>query len=70
MVLEIRVFAETAVADVTLEGPGAVMDVHVRLEVSGRGEGLGAQTALVRLLLKQKNKNQFVTVRYTFFWRC
>lgn len=29
VVLEIGVFTESSVADVTLEGPGAVVDVHV-----------------------------------------
>jgi len=52
VVLEIGVFAETAVADVTLEGPRAVVHIHVRLEVAGRRERLGAQLALVRLLLR------------------
>lgn len=51
VVLEVGVFAEASVADVTLEGPGAVVDVHVGLEISGGWERLRAQTALVRLFL-------------------
>ena len=54
MVLEVGLLREPAAAHVTLEGPGAVVDVHVALEVAGSREGLGAQLALVRLLLKYK----------------
>jgi hypothetical protein len=53
VVLEVGVFAEPPVADVALEWPGPVVNVHVRLEVPWRREGLGAQTALVGLLLQQ-----------------
>lgn len=52
MVLEVGLLAETALADGALEGPGARVDVHVRLEVSRSREGLGAEVALVRLLLQ------------------
>lgn len=54
VVLEVRVLAEAARADVALERPRAAVHVHVRLEVARRREGLGAQGALVRLLLHGK----------------
>ena len=54
MVLEVCDFAESPVADVTSVGPGAVVDVHVGLEVPGRGETLLAEVTLVGLDLKKK----------------
>ena len=36
------------------------MDVHVRLEVARRREGLLADLALVRLLLKERGKEEFM----------
>lgn len=57
VVLEVGVFAEAPVADVAFERPRAVVDVHVRLEVARRRERLGAQTALVGLLLEQKRQS-------------
>ena len=38
--------------------PGSVVDVHVRLEVARRREGLLADLALVRLLLKERRGNE------------
>lgn len=35
MVLEVRLFAEAARADLTLEGPRSAVDVHVRAEIAG-----------------------------------
>ena len=52
MVLEVGEFGEPAVAHLTLVGPAAVMHLHVGLEVARGGERLGAQGALVRLLLE------------------
>ena len=54
MIFEIGLFAESPVADVALEGPGARVDVGVRLEIAGSRERLGAHRALVRLLLRRK----------------
>ena len=54
VVLQVGLLGEAAAADVALEGPRAVVHVHVALEVARRREGLGAQLALVRLLLKQE----------------
>ena len=54
MIFEIGLFAEAPVADVALEGPGARVDVGVRLEIAGSRERLGAHRALVRLLLRRK----------------
>lgn len=51
MVLEIGLLAEAPVANMTLKWPGAAVNVHVALEVTGRWERFGAQRALVRLLL-------------------
>lgn len=51
MVLEVGLLGEAAGADVAFEGPRATVHVHVRLEITGRGERLGAQAALVGLLL-------------------
>lgn len=60
MVLQIRVLAESPVADVTLERPRPVVHVHVRFEVAGRRERLGAQRALVRFLLRTHVKQTTV----------
>lgn len=51
VVFQIRVFAESSVADVTLERPRPVVHVHVRFQISGRRERLGTQSAFVRFLL-------------------
>ena len=51
VVLEVGLLAEAPVADVTLEWPRAVVYIHVALEITGRREGLGAEAALVGLLL-------------------
>ena len=56
VVLQVRLFAEASVTDVTLVRPGPVVDVHVRLEVSGSRERLGAQGTLMGLLLENKTK--------------
>ena len=57
MIFEIGLFAESPVADVALEGPGARVDVGVRLEIAGSRERLGAHRALVRLLLRRKGSD-------------
>ena len=51
VVLEVGLLAEAPVTDVTLEWPRAIVHVHMALQVPGGGERLGAQAALVRLLL-------------------
>ena len=53
VVLEVGLLGEATAADMTLERPRAVVDVHVALQVARCREGLGAQLTLVRLLLKQ-----------------
>ena len=55
VVLEVRLFGEAAAADMTLEGPRAIVDIHVTFQVTGGREGLGAELALVRLFLKSGN---------------
>lgn len=62
MILQVRVLAEPPVADVALEGPGTIVDIHVRLEISRSRERFRAERALVRLLLEKKEKkNERVT---------
>lgn len=51
MILQVGLFGESAGTDVALEGPRAAVHVHVRLEITGRWERLGAKAALVGLLL-------------------
>lgn len=51
MVLEIGVFTESSVAEVTLEWPGSAVYVHVTLQISRGRKRLGTQLTLVRLLL-------------------
>ena len=45
-------------------GPGSVVDVHVRLEVARRREGLLADLALVGFLLKESGKED-ISTKYT-----
>lgn len=51
VITQISLLAESSVADVTMERPTAIVNVHVRLEVSGSRERFVACRALVRLLL-------------------
>jgi hypothetical protein len=53
MILKVGVLAEPSVADVALEGPGAIVNIHVRFEVPGSRERLGAQSTFMGLLLQQ-----------------
>ena len=48
---QVCLLAEASVAHLTLEWPGPSVHIHVTLEVPRRGERLGTQQALVRLLL-------------------
>lgn len=52
MVLEVRLLAESPVADVTAVRPGAVVHVHMRAQVPGGREGLVAKAAFVGLILE------------------
>lgn len=52
VIFQIGVLGKASGADVAFEWPRAAVHVHVRLEIAGRGERLGAQIALVRLLLQ------------------
>lgn len=56
VVFQIRVFAEPSVAYVTLERPRSVVHVHVRFQITGRWERLGAQSAFMRFLLRTYNE--------------
>jgi hypothetical protein len=38
MILEVGLLAEASRADLTLEGPRSVVDVHVRAQIAGRWE--------------------------------
>ena len=51
MIAEVGLFAETALAYVTLERPTATVHICVRLQVAWRRERLVTQRTLVRLLL-------------------
>lgn len=53
VILEVGVLAEPSVADMALEGPGPIVNIHVRFEVPGCRERLGAQATFMRLLLQQ-----------------
>jgi hypothetical protein len=53
VILKVGVLAEPSVADVALERPGPIVNVHVRFEVPGCRERLGAQSTFMRLLLQQ-----------------
>lgn len=68
MILQVGLFRESPRANVTLEGPRATVHVHVRLEITGRRERLGAQAALVWLLLfkaqKQDTKKKDLSQKY------
>lgn len=48
-------FAESPMANLALEGPGPVMDVHVAAKITRCWEGLGAQGTFMGLLLIIKN---------------
>ena len=41
MVLQVCLFAEAPVTHLALIWPGAVVDVHVTLQIAGRRKGLG-----------------------------
>lgn len=58
VIFQIGVLGKTAGADVALERPRAAVHVHVRLEIAGRWERLGAQIALVRLLLQRHKRRE------------
>lgn len=58
MIFQIRVFAESPVADVTFKRPRAVVHVHVRFQIARRRERLGAQSTFVRFLLWTERTNQ------------
>ena len=70
VIAKVRLFAEAAAADVTLEGPRAVVHVHVALEVSGGRERLGAQRTLVRLLLQQRTQAASYLAYFRIFKSC
>ena len=51
MILQVSRLTETPIAHLTFEWPASIVDIHVRLEIAGRWETLGAEVALVWLLL-------------------
>ena len=59
MVFEIGNLAETSVTDWTSVGPGSVVDVHVRFEISRSWKRFLAQLALMGLLLEQNEAIEF-----------
>lgn len=52
VILEVGLLGESSGTDVTFEGPRAAVDIHVRLEITGSGERLGAEATFVRLFLR------------------
>ena len=63
VVLQVGLFAESTVTNITPEWPGTVMHVHVALQVTRGRERLGTEVALVGLLLKCKKYVKYVTIR-------
>lgn len=55
VVFQVRLLAESPVANLALEGPGPVMNVHVAAKITRCWEGLGAQGTFMGLLLIIKN---------------
>lgn len=55
VVFQVRLLAKSPVANLALEGPGPVMDVHVAAKITRCWEGLGAQGTFMGLLLIIKN---------------
>ena len=52
VVLQVGLLAESPVTDVALVGPRAAVHVHVRAQIPGGRERLGAHGALVWLVLE------------------
>lgn len=55
VVFQVRLLAESPVANLALEGPGPVMDVHVAAKITRCWEGLGAQGTFMGLLLVMRH---------------
>lgn len=51
VIFQIRVFAKSSVANVTLERPRTVVHVHVRFQIAWRRERLRTQSTFVWFLL-------------------
>lgn len=62
MIFQIRVFAKSSVTNVTFEGPRSVVHVHMRFQVAGRWEGLGAQCTFMRFFLRTQNIINTLTI--------
>lgn len=56
VISEVGLFAESPLTDVALEGPTSVVYVHMRLEVTGCRERLGAHCTFVRFFLEDWGK--------------
>ena len=65
VVLQVGLFAESTVTDITPEWPGTVMHVHVALQITRGRERLGTEVALVGFLLKCKTYVKYVNIRCT-----
>lgn len=51
VIFQVRLLAESPVANLALEGPGPIMDVHVAAKITRCWEGLGTQGTFMGLLL-------------------
>lgn len=58
MILKVRLLAEASRADLTLKRPRSAVNVHVRAEIAGCRERLGAETAFVWLFLLERNEDR------------
>ena len=54
MVFQVGLLAESSVTNITFVRPGAVVNVHVTLQIPGGGERLRTQVTLMWLLLENK----------------
>lgn len=57
VIFQIGVLGKASGADVAFERPRSAVHVHMGLEIAGRRERLGAQIALVRLLLQRHKED-------------
>lgn len=58
VIFQIGVLGKASGADVAFERPRAAVHVHMGLKIAGRWERLGAQIALVRLLLEKAKERK------------
>lgn len=64
VVFQVRLLAESPVANLALEGPGPIMDVHVAAKITRCWEGLGTQGTFMGLLLMIIKSEMSLILRY------